>query len=146
MQNSAAMAGLTAILAAGMGIAAPHVSGGTSAVSGISVTSISLPAPVSVSGGVSTPPVSRGGGAPPGPIVSSSGAPAAAPSVTDLMNLPMSTHAGAGTNPLGRREIVATNGLFGSERGTWNGALEDTAGGALIPTLPSIPRGVDISK
>jgi hypothetical protein len=32
MQNSAVMAGLTAILAAGMGIAAPHASGGTSGI------------------------------------------------------------------------------------------------------------------
>ena len=42
--------------------------------------------------------------------------------------------------------MVATSGLFGSQRGTWTGALEDTAGGALIPTLPLLPRGVDIPK
>ena len=28
--------------------------------------------------------------------------------------------------------MLATSGLFGSQRGTWTGALEDTAGGALI--------------
>ena len=28
--------------------------------------------------------------------------------------------------------MLATSGLFGSQRGTWTGSLEDTAGGALI--------------
>ena len=43
LQNSAAMAGLTAILAAGMGVAAPPIMGGANGVPGISVPSISAP-------------------------------------------------------------------------------------------------------
>ena len=119
MQNSAVMAGLTAILAAGMGMAAPHVSGGTSGVPSISAPSISVPAPVSGSVGVSMPTVSgRSEGASlPGPIVTAGSAPAAAPSVGDLMNLPMSAHAGGGMNPLatilGSGSKGGTSGLYG---------------------------------
>jgi hypothetical protein len=193
MQNSAVMAGLTAILAAGMGIAAPHASGGTSGV------------PVSASVGVSTT-ASAGGASLPGPIVTAGAAPAATPSVGGLMNLPMSTHASAGMNPRGMilgsnskggtssvysmfskggfskalsnlkgtfwnqdawdasdsnfwggvqgvakspaagaaGMMLATSGLFGSQRGTWSGALEDTAGGALIGEQIGGPWGAAI--
>jgi hypothetical protein len=208
MQNSAVMAGLTAILAAGMGIAAPHPSGGASGVPSISVPSISVPAPVSGSVAVSMPTLSGSGAgrSSPGPIVTAGAAPAAGPSVGDLMNLPMSTHAGAGMNPLATilgagskggtsglygmfskggfskslsnlkgtvwnqdawnasdsnfwggvqgvakspaagaaGMMLATSGLFGSNRGTWTGALEDTAGGALIGEQIGGPMGAAI--
>jgi len=205
MQNSAVMAGLTAILAAGMGIAAPHPSVGASGVPSISVPSISVPAP---SVAVSMPSLSGSGAGTslPGPIVSAGAAPGAAPSVADLMNLPLSTHASAGMNPLGMilgsntkggtsgvynlfnkggfskalsnlkgtfwnqdawnasdsnfwggvqgvakspaagaaGMMLATSGLFGSQRGTWTGALEDTAGGALIGEQIGGPWGAAI--
>jgi len=207
MQNSAVMAGLTAILAAGMGIAAPSVSGGIAGMPGISVPSISVPAPVSGSAGVSITTLGGHGGASlPGPIVTAGSAPAAAPSVDDLMNLPMSMHAGAGASPLGMilgsgskggtsgvysmfskggfskalsnlkgtfwnqdawnasdsnfwggvqgvakspaagaaGMMLATSGLFGSQRGTWTGTLEDTAGGALIGEQIGGPWGAAI--
>jgi len=208
MQNSAVMAGLTAILAAGMGIAAPHPSGGASVVPSISVPSISLPAPVSGSVAVSMPTLSGSGTGTslPGPIVTAGAAPAAGPSVGDLMNLPMSAHAGGGMNPLATilgsgskggtsgvyslfnkggfskalsnlkgtfwnqdawnasdsnfwggvqgvakspaagaaGMMLATSGLFGSNRGTWTGALEDTAGGALIGEQIGGPMGAAI--
>jgi len=193
MQNSAVMAGLTAILAAGIGVAAPHVAGGMSGVPGISVPSISVPAPATASVAVGTN-VSPGTASLPGPIATAGAAPPTGPSVADLMNLPMGTHAGGGASPLatilgsgskgGTSSVyslfskggfskalsnlkgtfwnqdawnasdstfwggvqgvakspaagavgmmVATGGLFGSQRGTWTGALEDTAGGALI--------------
>ena len=54
MQNSMAMAGLTAILAAGMGVAAPPITGGVSVFPGISVPSISAPASVTSSFGSGT--------------------------------------------------------------------------------------------
>jgi len=208
MQNSAVMAGLTAILAAGMGIAAPHVSGGTAGVPSISVPSISVPAPVSGSVAVSMTTLSGSGAGTslPGPIVTAGAAPAAGPGVGDLMNLPMSAHAGAGMNPLATilgsgskggtsslygmftkggfskslsnlkgtfwnqdawnasdsnfwggvqgvakspaagaaGMMLATSGLFGSQRGTWTGALEDTAGGALIGEQVGGPLGAAI--
>jgi len=208
MQNSAVMASLTAILAAGMGMAAPHVSGGTSGVPSISMPSISVPAPVSGSVSVSVP-TSSGpseGASLPGTSVTTGAAPAAAPSVGDLMNLPMSTYAGGGMGPLGTilssgsksgtsgiygmfskdgfskalsnlkgtfwnqdawnasdsnfwggvqgvakspaagaaGMMLATSGLFGSNRGTWTGALEDTAGGALIGEQIGGPWGAAI--
>ena len=119
MQNSAVMAGLTAILAAGMGMAAPHVSGGASGVPSISLPSISVPAPVSGSVGVSMPTASgRSEGASlPGPIVTAGSAPSAAPSVGDLMNLPMSAHAGGSMSPLasilGSGSKGGTSGVYG---------------------------------
>ena len=67
LQNSAAMAGLTAILAASMGVAAPQVTGGMSGISGMSAPAISMPA---------TMPSLFGGGAPsglPGVILSGFG-------------------------------------------------------------------------
>lgn len=202
MQNSAVMAGLTAILAAGMGIAAPHVTGGTSGVPGISVPSISVPAPASVA----VSPTSSAAASLPGPIVTAGAAPATGPSVADLMNLPMNAHGGGGMSPLatilgsgskgGTSSVyslfskggfskalsnlkgtfwnqdawnasdsnlwggvqgvakspaagaagmmLATSGLFGSQRGTWTGALEDTAGGALIGEQIGGPWGAAI--
>jgi len=208
MQNSAVMAGLTAILAAGMGIAAPHPSVGASGVPSISVPSIAVPAPASASVGVSMPTVSGSGAGTslPGPVVTAGAAPSAAPSVADLMNLPLSTHATANMNPLAMilgsnskggtsgfynlfnkggfskalsnlkgtfwnqdawnasdsnfwggvqgvakspaagaaGMMLATSGLFGSNRGTWTGSLEDTAGGALIGEQIGGPWGAAI--
>jgi hypothetical protein len=208
MQNSAVMATLTALLAAGMGVAAPHVFGGTSGVSGVSFPSITVPAPASGSVGASMP-TSSGhseSASLPVPIVTAGSAPAAAASVGDLMNLPMSGHAGGGMNPLGAilgsgskggtsglygmfskggfskslanlkgmfwnqdawnasdsnfwggvqgvakspaagaaGMMLATSGLFGSNRGTWSGSLEDTAGGALIGEQIGGPWGAAI--
>jgi hypothetical protein len=40
--------------------------------------------------------------------------------------------------------MLATSGLFGSNRGTWTGALEDTAGGALIGEQMGGPLGAAI--
>jgi hypothetical protein len=40
--------------------------------------------------------------------------------------------------------MLATSGLFGSQRGTWMGALEDTAGGALIGEQIGGPMGAAI--
>jgi hypothetical protein len=40
--------------------------------------------------------------------------------------------------------MLATSGLFGSHRGTWTGALEDTAGGALIGEQIGGPLGAGI--
>jgi hypothetical protein len=40
--------------------------------------------------------------------------------------------------------MLATSGLFGSQRGTWTGALEDTAGGALIGEQIGGPWGAAI--
>jgi hypothetical protein len=40
--------------------------------------------------------------------------------------------------------MLATSGLFGSQRGTWTGALEDTAGGALIGEQMGGPLGAAI--
>jgi len=208
MQNSAVMAGLTAILAAGMGVAAPHVYGGSSSVAGISVPSVSVPAPASGSVGASMPTASghTESGSLPGPIVTAGAAPVASASVGDLMNLPMSSHVGVGMSPLGTilgsnskggtsgiyslfgkggfskalsnlkgtfwnqdawnasdsnfwggvqgvakspaagaaGMMLATAGLFGSNRGTWTGSLEDTAGGALIGEQIGGPWGAAI--
>lgn len=207
MQNSAVMAGLTAILAAGMGIAAPSVSGGTAGLPGVSVPSISAPASVSGSSGVNLPVLTgRSEVSLPGPIVTGGAAPAATPSVGDMMSLPLGTHASGGMNPLATilgsnskggtsglyslfgkggfskalsnlkgtfwnqdawnasdsnfwggvqgvakspaagaaGMMLATSGLFGSNRGTWTGSLEDTAGGALIGEQIGGPWGAAI--
>lgn len=40
--------------------------------------------------------------------------------------------------------MLATGGLFGSQRGTWTGALEDTAGGGLIGEQIGGPMGAAI--
>jgi len=40
--------------------------------------------------------------------------------------------------------MLATSGLFGSQRGTWTGSLEDTAGGALIGEQIGGPWGAAI--
>ena len=40
--------------------------------------------------------------------------------------------------------MLATNGLFGSQRGTWTGSLEDAAGGALIGEQIAGPYGAAI--
>jgi len=206
MQNSAVMASLTAILAAGMGIAAPSVAGGTAGLPGVSVPSISSPASVSGSTGVSIPVLSGHSEVSLPSIVTGGSASASTPSVGDMMSLPMSTHAGGGMNPLaailgsgskggtsglyslfGKGGVtkalsnlkgtvwnqdawnasesnfwggvqgvakspaagaagmmLATSGLFGSQRGTWTGSLEDTAGGALIGEQIGGPWGAAI--
>jgi hypothetical protein len=206
MQNSAVMAGLTAILAAGMGIAAPSVSGGTAGPPGVSVPSISAPASVSASTGVSVPVLSGRSEVSLPSVVTGGSAPASTPSVGDMMSLPMGTHASGGMNPLATilgsnskggtsglyslfgkggftkalsnlkgtvwnqdawnasdsnfrggvqgvakspaagaaGMMLATSGLFGSQRGTWAGALEDTAGGALIGEQIGGPWGAAI--
>jgi hypothetical protein len=135
MQNSAVMAGLTAILAAGMGIAAPHASGGTSGVPSMSVPSISMPARVSGSVAVSMPTLSGPGAGTslPGPIVTAGAAPAAGPSVGDLMNPQMSAHAGAGMNPLatilGSGSQGGTSGLYGMfSKGGFSKSLSNLKG------------------
>src|SRR5208283_5589625 len=67
MQNSAVMAALTAVLAAGLGVAAPSLqsrAGGAAGVLGISIPSISAPAKMSApmgAGGYSPAPWSSGG-------------------------------------------------------------------------------------
>jgi hypothetical protein len=206
MQNSAVMASLTAILAAGMGIAAPSVAGGTAGLPGVSVPSISAPASVSGTSGVSVPVLSGHSEVSLPSIVTGGSAPASTPSVGDMMSLPMGTHASGGMNPLatilgsnskggtsglyslfGKGGVtkalsnlkgtvwnqdawnasdsnfwggvqgvakspaagaagmmLATSGLFGSQRGTWTGSLEDTAGGALIGEQIGGPWGAAI--
>jgi len=134
MQNSAVMAGLTAILAAGMGMAAPHVSGGASGVPSISLPSISVLAPASGSVGVSMPTASgRSEGASlPGPIVAAGSAPAAVLNVGDLMNPPMSAHAGGSMSPLATILGSGSKGwLIRSLRPVLQGWRVEGAGGDL---------------
>ena len=206
MQNSAVMASLTAILAAGMGIAAPSLAGGTAGLPGVSVPSISAPVSVSGSTGVSVPVLSGHSEVSLPSIVTGGSAPTSTPSVGDMMSLPMGAHASGGMNPLatilgsnskggtsglyslfGKGGVtkalsnlkgtvwnqdawnasdsnfwggvqgvakspaagaagmmLATSGLFGSQRGTWTGSLEDTAGGALIGEQIGGPWGAAI--
>lgn len=81
MQNSAVMASLTAILAAGTGIAAPSVAGGTAGRPCVSVPSISAPASVSGTSGASVPVLSGHSEVSLPSIVTGGSAPASTPRV-----------------------------------------------------------------
>jgi hypothetical protein len=203
-QNSMAIASLTAVFAAAMGMGAPAIAAPTGIPGGISLPAISIPAAggSSVSGGAggtgpgASIPISIGGAASPG----ASGVPPA-----DIFNLPI-THSGFNMNPLGMilgasqkggtsgvyslfskdglsktlqnlkgtvwnqkvfddaggglsggvqgvakspaagaaGMMLAMNGLFGSQRGTWGGIAESTAGGALIGEQIGGPLGAAI--
>jgi hypothetical protein len=95
-QNSVAIASLTAVMAAAMGLTAPAIAAPSSVSGGISLPAISTPAPtggVSGSGGTGAPisiPVTSG----------AAGAPSVGASPADILNLP-AMHAGASMNPLG---------------------------------------------
>jgi hypothetical protein len=112
MQNSAVMASLTAILAAGMGIAAPSVAGGTAGLPGVSVPSISAPASMAGTSGVSVPVLSGHSEVSLPSIVTGGSASASTPSVGDMMSLPMGTHASGGMNPLAT--ILGSNSKGGT--------------------------------
>jgi hypothetical protein len=126
MQNSAVMAGLTAVLAAGMGVAVPSVSGGgASGIPGISMPAISgsvssaTPSLPSIwTGGVFGSPSMGGGEA--GSPVNSGGAP-------DIYNLPMSP-SGGGSNPLGSLATILGGGGRGSSSASPFGGITKMLG------------------
>ena len=95
-QNSVAIASLTALMAAVMGMGAPAIAAPSGVPGGISLPAISIPAPT---GGVSG---DVGAGAPISVPVApgAAGAPSAGATPADILNLP-AMHAGASMNPLG---------------------------------------------
>ena len=113
MQNSAVMAGLTALLAAGMGVAAPSVTGGGSAgIPGVSMPSISVMAKAATP---SLPSVWNSGGS-----SMSGGAEGGAPANSggsDIYNLPMG-RSGSASSPLGDLgDILGGSGEAGAYAG-----------------------------
>jgi hypothetical protein len=143
MQNSAIMASLTAIIAAGIGVAPPHIATGGAGVPGISMPSISLPTSTPAVGGYSTA-VGGYSSAAGGPVVNMSYAPipgpgggfsggsygGEAPSIgseaPSIFNLPVNRSPFT-TNPLammlGSRNapgILQQGGLSGLKSQFWN--------------------------
>jgi len=95
-QNSVAIASLTAVMAAVMGMGAPAIAAPSGVPGGISLPAISVPAPAGGVAGI-------GGSGAPIPIAVAPGGAAAASigaSPADILNLP-AMHNGASMNPLG---------------------------------------------
>jgi len=127
MQNSAVMASMTAILAAGIGIAAPSVSSGAIGVPSISIPAISAPASTNVSfpaifgGGISLGGTSTAGG---GGSTSAS-----ATSAPDLRDLPLRSVPRPGFNPLGLLFPGSSHGVGGSAASIFKpGGISDVLG------------------
>ena len=154
-QNSVAIASLTAVFAAAMGMGAPAIAAPSGIPGGISLPVISIPAAAggSASGDVggigagASIPIGIGGAGSPG----ASGVPPA-----DIFNLP-TTHAGASMNPLGMilgaNQKGGTSGfysMFSKEgfsktlqnlKGTvWNQKVFDDAGGGLSGGIQGVAK------
>jgi hypothetical protein len=162
MQNSAAVAALTAILAGGMGMGVPAIAAPTGIPGGVSLPAIIATGPSSIA----TPPGggwTGGGGVALGASPGGSGAPSILgggsvggggfslsnikgslaglrnfvinPKIWDATGTSFGAYAGSVlTSPAATTAgmLLGTSGLMGSHRGTWGGIAMGTAGGALV--------------
>ena len=151
-QNSVAIASLTALMAAVMGMGAPAIAAPSGVPGGISLPAISIPAPT---GGVSG---DVGAGAPISVPVApgAAGAPSAGATPADILNLP-AMHAGASMNPLGMilgaNQRGGTSGIYSmftkagfskmlsNLKGTvWNQQAWDASGGGFGGGVQAIAK------
>lgn len=143
-QNSVAIASLTAVFAAAMGMGAPAIASPSGIPGGISLPAISIPAAVA---GASAGAGSVGGGG----VEAAPGMPPAG-----IFNLP-TTHAGASMNPLGMilgaSQKGGTSGIYSmfskggvskalsNLKGTvWNQKVFDDAGGGLSGGIQGVAK------